>query len=130
MTSAPARYRQPVPLLWWLRRRSYLVFMLREVSCVFIVWFVVFLLLLVRAVGSGAGAYRDFLDWAANPWVVALNLVALAFVLLHAVTWFQLAPKAMVVRVGGRRVAPRVVLASHFGLWAVVSAIAAWVILR
>ena len=38
---------------WWLERRSYLAFILRELSSVFVAWFVVFLLLLVRAVGQG-----------------------------------------------------------------------------
>ncbi|MFD4180263.1 fumarate reductase subunit C [Rhodococcus sp. NPDC058514] len=136
MTSAgtgtvPVRpYRQPVPRLWWLRRRSYLLFMLRELSCVFIAWFVVFLLMLVDAVGSGPGAYRDFLDWSARPWVITLNVLALAFVLLHAVTWFNLAPKAMVVRLRGRQIPPVAVAGAHYALWAVCSAIAAWVILR
>lgn len=136
MTSAgagtvPARpYRQPVPWLWWLHRRSYFLFMMRELSCVFVAWFVAFLLMLVVAVGSGPGAYRDFLDWSARPWVIALNLIASVFVMLHAVTWFHLAPKAMVVRFRGRQVPSGAVVAAHYALWAGCSAIAAWVILR
>ena len=46
----------------------------------------------------------EFLDWSGQPVVLALNVVALAFVLLHAVTWFNLAPQAIVVRMRGRRV--------------------------
>ena len=42
---------------------------------------------------------------------LALNVVALAFVLLHAITWFNLAPQAIVVRMGGRRVPPPAVAA-------------------
>ena len=72
------------------------------------------LLLLVAAVGSGPRRTSDFLDWTAQPWVIALNVVATAFLLLHAVTWFNLAPKAMVVRLGGRPVPPRAVLAAHY----------------
>lgn len=123
-------YRQPVSRFWWLRRRSYFLFMMRELSSVFVAWFVVFLLMLVAAVSSGPVAYQEFLDWSARPWVIALDVIASAFVLLHAVTWFNLAPKAMVVRLRGRRVPPRVVLAAHYGLWAACSAVVAWVILR
>ncbi|MFD9666646.1 fumarate reductase subunit C [Rhodococcus sp. NPDC059968] len=127
----PARpYRPPVSRLWWLRRRSYFLFMMRELSSVFVAWFVVFLLMLVDAVSSGPVAYQEFLDWSARPWVVALDVIASAFVLLHAVTWFNLAPKAMVVRLRGRPVPPRVVLTAHYGLWATCSAVVAWVILR
>ncbi|GAA4487220.1 fumarate reductase subunit C [Rhodococcus olei] len=128
--SAPALYRQPVPRLWWLRRRSYLLFALREVSCVFVAWFVVFLLMLVAAVSGGADRYQRFLDFAANPWTVALNLIALAFVLLHTVTWFALAPRAMVVRVGGHRVSPRAVLGVHYAVWVLVTVGIGWLVLR
>jgi fumarate reductase subunit C len=122
------RYRQPVPLFWWTRRRSYLLFVLRELSSVAVAWFVVHFLFLVTAVHRGPAAYQEFLDWSASPWVLVLNLVALAFVLLHAVTWFTLAPKALVVRLQGQQVPPRVVAAGHFGAWIVVSAVVAWIL--
>jgi fumarate reductase subunit C len=57
-------------------------------------------------------------------------MVSLAFVLLHTVTWFGLAPRAMVVRLLGRRVPPRAILAGHYLLWLLLSAAVAWVVLR
>ena len=128
-SAQPRRYQPPVSRLWWLRRTSYLLFVLRELSSVFVAWFVVYLLLLVRAVYGGSDSYRQFLDWAASPWVVVLNIVALAFVVLHAVTWFNLAPRALVVRVQGQRVPSWMVAAGHFAAWAVVSAAIAWIVL-
>ena len=121
-------YRRPVSLLWWTRRRSYLLFALRELSSVAVAWFVVHLLLLVTAVHRGPGAYREFLEWSASPLILAVNLVALAFVVLHAVTWFNLAPKALVVRMQGQQVPPRRIAAGHFGAWFVVSAVVAFVL--
>jgi fumarate reductase subunit C len=121
-------YRQPVSLLWWTRRRSYLLFALRELSSVAVAWFVVHLLLLVTAVQGGPGAYQEFLDWSASPLILVVNLVALAFVVLHAVTWFNLAPKALVVRVQGQQVPPRMIAAGHFGAWFAVSAVVAFVL--
>ena len=121
-------YRQPVSLLWWTRRRSYLIFVLRELSSVAVAWFVVHFLLLVTAVHRGPAAYEAFLDWSASPLILAVDLVALAFVLLHAVTWFNLAPKALVVRMQGQQVPPRMIAAGHFGAWFVVSAVVAWVL--
>ena len=125
----PRWYRRPMSTLWWLERRSYLVFILRELSSVFVAWFVVFLLLLVRAVGEGDDAYQRFLASSANPWVLLLNLVALCFLVLHAVTWFNLAPAAMVVRLRGQRVPPRLIAASNYLAWALVSAFVAWLLL-
>ncbi|NMH92484.1 fumarate reductase subunit C [Pseudonocardia bannensis] len=122
-------YRPRVSRFWWLRRRSYLLFVLRELSSVFVAWFVVYLLLLVDAVYQGPDPYRRFLEWSGRPWVLVLNMVALAFVLLHAITWFNLAPKAMVLRMQGRRVPARLVAAAHFAAWGVASGVVAWIVL-
>jgi fumarate reductase subunit C len=121
-------YRQPVSLFWWTRRRSYLLFVLRELSSVAVAWFVVHFLLLVTAVHRGPAAYQEFLGWSASPLILVVNLVALAFVVLHAVTWFSLAPKAMVVRMQGQQVPPQMIAAGHFGAWVVVSAVVAFVL--
>ena len=122
-------YRPPVSRFWWLHRRSYLVFVLRELSSVFVAWFVVYLLLLVDAVHAGSDSYQRFVQWSSNPWILGLNIIAMAFVLLHAITWFNLAPKAMVIRIKGRRLRPRPVVAAHFTAWAVASAVVAWIVL-
>jgi fumarate reductase subunit C len=121
-------YKPKVPLLWWLRRRSYTAFVLRELSSIFVAWFVVFLLLLVRAVGRGPAEYQRFLDWSASPWLVALNVVSLAFVCYHAVTFVNLTPQAMVVRLHGRRVPPRPLAGSIYLAWLLVSAFLAWLV--
>lgn len=123
-------YQRPVQLLWWLERRSYLLFVLRELSSVFVAWFVVYLLLLVKAISDGAASYQRFLDWSGQWWAVALNLIALMFVLLHAVTWFALAPRAMVIKVRGKRLPPQQIVAAHYLAWLVLSAVVAWVVLR
>jgi fumarate reductase subunit C len=121
-------HRQRVPLLWWARRRSYSMFMLRELSSLFVAVFVVELLLLVRAVADSPAAYDDFLRALTNPAVVLLNVVALAFVLLHAVTFANLTPRAMVVRLRGRTVPSRAILASVYLGWLVVTAFLAWLV--
>jgi fumarate reductase subunit C len=130
-------YRQPVPRFWWLRRRSYLLFVLRELSSLFVAWFVAYLLVLVYVVGAGESSYQRFLDWSANPFVIALNVVALAFVVLHAVTFFQAAPQTTVVRLRGRmvpaalrgqRVPAPALAAPIFAGWVVVSAFLIWLV--
>jgi fumarate reductase subunit C len=126
----PRWYRPPVSTWWWLRRRSYVAFILRELSSVFVAWSVLFLLLLIRAVGDGSGSYADFVEWADTPWVVLLNVVTLAFIGYHSVTWFQLTPKAMVVRLRGRVVPGVAIAGSAFAGWVVVSLFVAWLLLR
>jgi fumarate reductase subunit C len=124
----PRWYRRPISTWWWLGKWTYLAFILRELSSVFVAWFVLFMLLLVRAIGQGDAEYQQFLDRVDHPLVVLLNLVALAFVIFHLVTWFNLTPQAMVVRAGGRQVPPTWVVASQYAAWLIVSAFVLWLL--
>ncbi len=124
----PRWYRPRMSTWWWLKRWSSLAFILRELSSVFIVWFVVFFLCFVGALGRGENAYLEFLTWAGSPRILILNVVSFGFVVFHAVTWFNLAPQAMVVRLGGKRVPGILIAAANYAAWAVMSALAAWVI--
>jgi fumarate reductase subunit C len=54
-------------------------------------------------------------------------LLALLF---HTVTWLNLAPKAIVLHLGGRRLPDAAVLAAHYAAWLVVSAAVVWLFLR
>lgn len=123
-------YRPRVSTWWWTRKRSYFVFVMRELSSIFIAWFVVYLVLLVYAVGEGEAAYERFLDWAASPWVTALNAVALGFVLLHTVTWFALTPQAMAVRLAGQKVPAFHIIAGQYTGLVVVSGFVFWLVTR
>jgi fumarate reductase subunit C len=136
MGGAPVHYtehhprwlRRRVSTYWWLERPSYFLFILRELSSVFVAWTVVFLLLLVGAVGRGPEPYAAFVDWSRQPHILALNVLSLALVTFHAVTWFNLAPQAMVVRVGATRVPGVLIAASNYAGWIAVSALVAWVL--
>jgi fumarate reductase subunit C len=122
-------YRPRVSTYWWLWRWPYMKFILRELSSVPIAYFVVFTLLLLRALSRGPEAYAEFQEWLKSPWLIVLNVITLFFVLFHTITWFNLAPRAMVVRVRGRRVPDLLIAASNYVAWLVVSAVVAWFIL-
>ena len=55
--------------------------------------------------------------------MLALDIAAFAFVCLHAVTWFNLAPQAMVVRVGATRVPGWMIAASNYAALAAITAL-------
>lgn len=126
----PRWLRKRVSTYWWLERLPYTVFILREISSVFVAWFVVYLLILVGAIGRGRESYDHFMRWSAHPVVVLVNVLTLFFVLFHAITWFNLAPKAMVVHVRGRRVAPLLIASGNYAALMVVSAVLAWLLVR
>ncbi|HET6938406.1 MAG TPA: fumarate reductase subunit C [Nocardioides sp.] len=123
-------WRRPISTWWWLRKRTYFVFVMRELSSLFVGWFVLYLLLFFRAVGQGDAAYHRFLDRADSPVLVVINVVGFLFIVLHTVTWFSVTPQAMAPRVRGKPVpAPLVIGAQYAGL-AVVSAVIWWLVTR
>jgi fumarate reductase subunit C len=112
-----------------MKRWSYFGFILRELSSVFVAWFVIYFLLMAYAVSEGRESYEAFLSWSAHPGVIVLNVVGLFFVGFHAVTWFNLAPQAMVVHWKGKKVPGKWIAASNYVAWALLSALTAWLIL-
>jgi fumarate reductase subunit C len=125
----PRWLRQHLSTYWWLHKWSYAMFILREASCIPVAWFVVYLLMLVSAVGQGDAAYREFLAWSATARVLAVNVVSLAFILFHAITFFQAAPQALVVHLGRKRVPTSLVGWAHYGALIAVTAVVMWLFL-
>jgi fumarate reductase subunit C len=126
----PKAYHARVSIYWWLSRWAYLKFILREASSVFVAWIVVVTLLQIRALTRGPVDYAEFQLWLRNPFVLALSAVSLLFVMFHAVTWFSLAPKAMVIRLRGKRLSSLAIAGPNYVAWVVISAALAWILLR
>ncbi len=125
----PKWYRPRMSVWWWLKRWPYTKFVLRELTSVFVAFYALATLCQVRALAAGPDGYERFAERLASPGFLLLNAVALVAVLFHAVTWFRLAPKAMVLTVRGRRVPDAAIVAANYGAWAVLSALVAWIVL-
>ena len=122
-THHPRWYRKRVSTYWWFGQWPYLKFILREISSVFVAIFVGFTLLEIGALVAGPDAYEELQRWLQVPVVIALNMVSFLFVLFHSVTWFNLTPRAMVFRVGGRRVSDLWIALPNYVAWVVVSGV-------
>jgi fumarate reductase subunit C len=99
-------------------------------SSVFVALFVVEMLFQLAALKNGPQAYADFQSLLQSPFVIALNIIALLFVMFHAITWFNLAPSAMPVRLGGRRVPAFMVAAPSYVMWIAISVFVGWMVTR
>jgi fumarate reductase subunit C len=126
----PRWYRKRVSTYWWLQRWEYLRFVLRELSSVFVTYFVMLTLLQVYMLSEGPLPYAHFQELLKNPFMLALNLISFFFVVFHALTWFNLSARAMAIRVGGKRVPGFLISGSNFVAWLVISAVVAWFLLR
>jgi fumarate reductase subunit C len=121
----PRWYRRPVSVFWWLEKRSYVVFVLRELTSVFVALVSLLTLLQVRAILGGPEAHEQLMRRLASPPVAGLLVLALVALVFHSVTWFNLAPRAMPVRLRGRRVPDVFVAGGNFAAWLVLSAVMA-----
>jgi fumarate reductase subunit C len=119
----PRWYRPPVSTYWWLGKWAYVKFILRELSSVAVAWTVALVLVQILALIRGQSAYLQFERRMSSPWMIAVNIVAFGFLLLHSITWFNLAPKAMAVRVRGRRVPGVLISGPQYLAWIAISAI-------
>ncbi len=126
----PKWYRRRVSVWWWLQKRSSTIFVLRELTCIFVAFFALVCLWQVRALVQGPEAYAQFLGWLRTPLFLVLHAIAFLFVLYHAVTWFNLAPKAMVVRLGGQRLPDGIIAGANYAAWLVLSGAVTWILLR
>ena len=126
----PRWYRRRMSVWWWLKNPAYTKFVLREVTSVFVAFFAMLYLWQLRAVAQGPDAYARFLARLKTPPFLIFDAVALLFVLFHTITWFNLTPTAMVIRVKGKRVPDRIVAGSNYVVWVLLSAIVAWIFTR
>lgn len=126
----PRWYRPRVSVYWWLWQWQYLKFILRELSSVFVAFAVIMTILQVRALRSGPEAYARFEHQLKTPAVIALSMVSLFFVVFHAITWFNLTPRAMAVRVRGKKIPEWMVAAPNYVVWIAVSAAVAFLVVR
>ena len=126
----PRWYRRRMSVWWWLKNRAYARFVARELTSVFVAFFSVLYLWQLRAVAQGPAAYADALARLKTPLFLAVDTVALLFVLFHTITWFNLTPTAMVVRVRGKRVPDTIVAGSNYVAWVVLSAVVGWIFAR
>jgi fumarate reductase subunit C len=103
---------------------------LRELSSLAVAWFVAMTLFQVRALIRGPEAYARFSARLESPLLIAANVIALCFALLHTITWFNLAPAALAVRVKGKKVPEFLVAAPNYALWVVVSVVVGWFVVK
>ena len=55
-------YIYPVPATWWLKKRVYFFFILRELTSVFIATYLMLVLVLLYKISVGRVAYEDYVQ--------------------------------------------------------------------
>jgi fumarate reductase subunit C len=106
---------------WYFRQARYMRYMAREVTCIFVGAYALFLLLAIKRLSEGQAAYEAFLEGLSSPAGISFQVVTLVFALYHATSWFNLTPKAMPIQKGEQILPGGVIVGAHYAGWLVVS---------
>ncbi|HEY2987652.1 MAG TPA: hypothetical protein VGL11_07990 [Candidatus Binatia bacterium] len=116
-------YYPKMPRTWWLQKPAYLLFMLRELSSVFIAVFLIVFLVQMYQLTKGPEAYAVFVQKLSSPGWILFHGVALLFAVYHSVTWFKSTAVVMSIKLGERELPRKLVFALNVGAWIAASAV-------
>ena len=114
-------YVRPMTSEWIFRHSRYVRYMLREFSCLFIAGWTLMLVWGLKQLAEGPAAWAAFLQWLASPASIVFHVLTLGFATYHAITWFNLTPKALPLQLGEDFVPDGAISGAHFAGWAVFS---------
>jgi succinate dehydrogenase subunit C len=114
-------YLRKVRRTWWLRRRRYFAYMVREMTSLFIGIYSAVLVMGLISLAQGQSAWEHFIAILSSRPGVLLQLVCLVFATYHSVTWFAVTPKAMSLMVRGQPVSAKTIIRMHYAAWIAVS---------
>jgi len=114
-------YLREISSEWIFRHPRYLRYLVREFSCLFIGAWTFMAVVGLKRLAEGPDAWAGFLAALRGPASIVFHVVALAITVYHAVTWFNLTPKALPVQMSEEFLPDGVIAGAHYAAWAVVS---------
>jgi fumarate reductase subunit C len=113
---------------WYLNNSRYRRYMLREVTCLLVGFYCFLAIWALAVLATGSPEHWEgFLRSQQNAAMIVVHAVALVYYLIYMTfDWFKLAPKAMPVQLGERKVSDRTIILAHYVAWAVLTAFVAW----
>jgi len=109
---------------WYMRNGRYRRYMLREVTCLLVGFYCFLTIWGLAALAGGAQQWTAFLESQQNTLMVVFHAAALIFYLFYMTfDWFKLAPKAMPVQLGDKKLPDQVIVIGHYIAWVLVSGV-------
>ena len=123
-------YTRPIPGTWWLKKRNYFMFMIRELTSVFVALYVLLFIYEIFLMTKGATVHSIFQeDLRSGPFIV-FYVIALLFALYHSWTWLGLAAKIQVVKIGKTTLPPIFIALGAYGSWIGATIVVAYLFLN
>jgi fumarate reductase subunit C len=113
---------------WYMRNGRYKVYVLRELTSFLVAFYTFFTIcaLAILALGSPEKWDSFLASQQCTAWVVFHAIALLYFLFFQTFPWFKLAPKAMPIQLGEKKLADGYIIGGHYVAWIVVSAFILW----
>lgn len=112
---------------WYMRNSRYKVYVLRELTSFLVVYYSLLTICALSALADSAERWSSFIaSQQGGGMLVFHGLALLYFLFFQTFPWFKLAPKAMPVHVGEKKLPDSAIVIGHYVAWVVVSAIILW----
>ena len=114
-------YKRHIHILWWTNRWIHIKFIARELTSICVAAYSLMLLFFVKAVLKGPESYEAITSFLFHPLVITFHILLLGGLLFHSITWFNLAPKAMVIKLGDRIIPGVFIALANYLAWIAIS---------
>lgn len=89
---------------WWRRDAFFRRYMARELTAFAVAAYALILCVGLVRLAQGEAAWNGWLEALRSPLSIALHLVLLVAMVVHAKSWFEIMPKTLpMIHLGGRR---------------------------
>lgn len=123
------RYIRHMPIFWWTNKLAYIKFIARELTSVVVAGYTIVLLMYVMAIDQGPEAFEKVSNILKHPLSIVLHGIAFFVLLFHSITWFNLAPQAMVIKVASKKIPGVVIMLMNYAGWGIISIALCWFML-
>lgn len=107
-------YVKPMPRTWFLQNPFHTLYMVREGTSLFVGAYSLILMWGLASLVKGEAAWNGWLEHMQCPAMTVFHVIALLATLYHAITWFSLAPKAMHLQKGDKKLEDTPVVIAHY----------------
>ena len=120
--------RQMSKTTWYMRNGRYKVYVLRELTSILVGFYTFLTIFALAALASNSPeAWNNFLaSQQCTTMVVFHGFALLYFLFYQTFPWFKLAPKAMVIQIGEKRLPDMAIIIGHYVAWVIASAVIFW----
>jgi len=112
---------------WYMRNGRYKVYVLRELTSFLVVFYSFLTIFALAALADSPERWNAFLASQQSTGLIVFHgLALLYFLFFQTFPWFKLAPKAMPVYLGEKKLADSYIIIGHYVAWAILSIFIFW----